>query len=193
MKESTRYEHLKTIEISHRFYTGFYADIIFDHTEETYYLWLGHDHYGIKDMMIGLPKYSYIFRKHVTETLESILEYLPYEANESIPGFIEQRQHEDGHEWMYLTEEAKTDLFRLAAEIHDFFDEYDPYCGAYDSREEGIASVLDFLYKSPETIVENLEDIVSILEDEGDCFDWLTRAKELITKVNEITKKGENS
>lgn len=89
MKKSQRYEHLATVEFDQPAYKGFYADIVFDHKEDSYCLWLGHDDYGCKDLMVGLAKHHTYCGKSLTETLESVMNAIPYHAEINIPYFIE--------------------------------------------------------------------------------------------------------
>ena len=186
MKESKRYQNLKTVEIDHPLYEGFYVDIVFDTVEECYYLWLGHNNYGIKDMIIGLFKHSTCFGQPITETLESVLDCVQYQAEDSIPLYVESRESEDGHDWRYYADTVDRNMLSLASDLYDFYEEYDPYSGAYSSKTEGITDTIKMLKDCPKSIADSLTDIAEILEDEGDWNDMLATSKSLIDRVNAI-------
>ena len=91
MKRTERFEHMATVEVDTDYYKGFYVDIIYDHTEECYNLWLFHESYGTKDFMVGFPKHNTHYGNEITETLESVLGSVDYLAEEHIPLYIEDR------------------------------------------------------------------------------------------------------
>ena len=86
--KTPRYIHQLTVESED--YPGFWVDIVLDTKEECYGMWLFHEQIGVKSFMIGFPVHNRHYDEEITETLESVLEYLDYQVEESIPLYVEE-------------------------------------------------------------------------------------------------------
>ena len=83
-----RYIHQITVEAEG--YPGFWVDIVLDTKEEKYDMWLYHERIGVKSYMIGLLVHHRYYEEQITETLASILEYVDYHVDETIPLYVEE-------------------------------------------------------------------------------------------------------